>query len=349
MARGTKNTIPTVDEPGDPDSIHHDGAPYRKPVAYALVVVAIIGLVVAAVVQMRRVVDRDTLAATAGKAPKIVLVNQPAWVPVSLTNKINELVAISGSHSVYDRQLLKDVHDGLISQPEIAPWFEKVHGVRRVYRESAGDVIEVDCKFRVPVAVVQSGNGSGFWYVDSKGVVLPECFAEGDLTHVVFGQDGQTIFRIIEGVANAAPDPGMPWKGEDLRAGLELALVLSNQPCAKDVVIINVEGYAGKLGTRQPPIVLKTRYDTTVAWGHPVSGSTANFEVGAETKLARLNKLFAEYGRIDAKRQWVDIRMDKVLYRKDMEPQTTQTAEGSGTNIPARAGTILRASQTSAR
>ena len=155
--------------------------------------------------------------------------------------------------------------------------------------------------------------GMEYWFVDKNGVKLPEKFQHADVTRVVFTADGQTNVRVIEGVRSPPPVyAGQRWPGEDLASGLDLVRHLYGQPFANDIVKVKVDNFGGRIDSREAQIVLVTRYNTEIRWGRAWASTDAFIEVRPEYKMERLRRIVAEYGRVDAKERWIDIRFDKI-------------------------------------
>src|SRR5690348_12512383 len=93
----------------------------------------------------------------------IVIRNRPHWMSDFLVEKIAQTARPAGGRSAFDRQMLVDARAAL----EKNPWISKVHEVRRAYGRKPGDVLEIDCEYRVPVALVRWGEY--YWLVDRNG------------------------------------------------------------------------------------------------------------------------------------------------------------------------------------
>jgi hypothetical protein len=213
-----------------------------------------------------------------------------------------------GMHSALDDSLLKETADLLNKNP----WIAKVHQVRRVYGKKPGDTIEIDCDFRAPVALVKWG--IYYWLVDGNGVKLPEQYTADLVPKVMLDSHHQTNIRIIEGVKNAPPETGHKWQGDDLAAGLDMIRLLFAQPFVNDVMKVDVSNFAGRVDVREAQIVLVTRWNTQVRWGRPVNASDFFIEIPTARKLQDLQMVYAKYGRVDAKQEWIDIRYDQITY-----------------------------------
>ena len=132
---------------------------------------------------------------------------------------------------------------------------------------------------------------------------------------MVFSADGTTHIRLIEGVRHVPPrDAGQTWPGEDLAAGLDLVTHLYGQSFAQEIVKVNVANFGGRVDPREAQVVLVTRYNTEIRWGRPWGATDAFVEVAPERKVQYLRRVLAEYGRVDARQPWIDIRFDKITY-----------------------------------
>jgi hypothetical protein len=243
--------------------------------------------------------------------PRVVLKDRPGWMSDALANKIVRVAAPDVAHSAFDHTLLVNTASLLRNHPDTAPWVRAVKSVRRAYDTGPGDLIEVDCEFRAPVALVRWE--LYFWLIDGDGVLLPEQYTLADLRKVMY--DGNRIaLRIIEGVASAPPQSGQKWNGPDLAAGIDMVKLLHAKPYADEVERINVTNFAGRQDQREAQLVLITRYQTQVRWGRPINARDYFVEVTPAQKLEYMARIFQQFGRVDAKHSAVDLRFDRVTY-----------------------------------
>lgn len=273
----------------------------------------------------------ETQYATSTVPPRIVLKNRPAWMRDDLADQITTAAKVGTAASAFDQSVLRDVQDQIMSDPDVFPWIEKINLIRREFGGAPGDTIHVDATFRAPIALVRSGDE--FWMVDSQGRKLPKkCDADGVLRRIV-SDDGKIVLRVVDGARNSPPDVGSLWKGADLQAGLELLRLLNDKPYAQDIVKVDVSNYAGRLDNAAAQLVLITRFNTQVRWGRPVSSTDYFVEVSPARKLAVLERLVADYGQVDAKRPWIDIRFDRVTYPRPTPaaPPTENAATAADT------------------
>lgn len=254
-----------------------------------------------------RAVERTYLLAA--DPPQVVLKNRPAWMTDFLATQIAQSARPRGAHSALDHDILRNMVDKL----QTNPWVRQVRQVRRVFGQRPGDTLEIDCEYRTPVALVAWG--LDYYLVDGDAVLLPEKFSPKDLPRVMFTGEGtrrQTNIRVVEAVKSQRPvEPGQKWAGADLAAGLGLARLLCGQSCAEEITRINVENFAGRKDNTAPQLVLKTLYNTEIRWGEPVDAAF-HVELAPQQKLKRLAAVREQYGRVDAKHSWLDIRFDRI-------------------------------------
>jgi hypothetical protein len=256
--------------------------------------------------------------AFARHAPRVVLKNRPAWMSDFLAEQIAKTARPGGASSAFDHRLLVDT----VSLLRANPWIREVKQVRRGYEKSPGDMLEVDCDYRAPVALVRWKDY--FWLVDGDGVKLPEAFSAADVPRIIKGGNGKMNIRIVEGVRQPPPESGMKWSGDDLYAGLELVKLLFGRDYTEEIVKVDVSNYARHVDAKAPQIVLVTKYDTQVRWGQAITPRADEFfvEVTPAQKLAYLETIWKDKGRVDGNFAWVDIRFDTPTI-----PNPAQTAK----------------------
>ena len=239
----------------------------------------------------------------------VVLKERPNWMNDFLVEQIALIARPVGPHSAFDRQLLEDTAGALKSNP----WVRKVRSVRRAFTRRPGDTLEIDCEYRAPVALVKGG--PFYWLVDENGVRLSERFTEQDVPRIQFGPDGHTVIRVIEGVRRSAPHlAGDQWLGEDLTAGLAMVKYLFGQPFAEEILRVSVANFNGRVDSKEPQLVLTTKYGTQLWWGRPPNDRDVDsfIEVTPSRKLNYLALAKEQFGRVDANEKWLDLRFDKV-------------------------------------
>jgi hypothetical protein len=258
--------------------------------------------------------------------PQVVLMNRPAWMSDLLAEEIVRQAKPAGAHSAFDHQMLVDI-DRIL---RASPWIKEVRQIRRTYQDRPGDTIEIDCDYRAPVALVQSG--PAFWLVDGDGVKLPSMFNSSQLERVVRGADKKINIRIVTGVNHAPVGAGKKWPGDDLQAGLDMVKLLYGLPYAEEIVTVDVSNIGGRVKAKEPQITLGTTHEvlvdgelkqTYIKWGRPINGGNDFFvEIPTARKLEVLKAIREQKGRVDANEPWIDIRFDS--------PTFPSVASGSG-------------------
>lgn len=272
-------------------------------IAHASGVAVLLALCAAGLFYARQYVERT--ATRAAVPPTVVFTNRPAWMSERVARQLAASFAPRLATSVFDHELLVTVSKRL----KASPWIAQLRQVRRTYGKGPGDTLEVDCDFRAPMALARFNDD--YWFVDAHGIKLPERFAGNDLPFILYGADGSTNIRVIEGIRHAPPaQAGQKWIGDDLAAGLELVCRLYDQPCAQEIVKVDVSNFRGRVNTARAHFVLVTRYNTEVLWGRPWTASDSFIEVSPERKLATMRRVLSQYGRVDAGLASIDIRFD---------------------------------------
>jgi hypothetical protein len=304
MAKAKKTkTIPLKQDAGDAPTFKQTA---RRFVLNVLAVAVMVGGACAGLYYMRKHVERDLTFPD--RPPAVVLKNQPAWMSPLLVEQIVASVRPLGTHSSFDHQLLQDRVRVLSGNP----WIKRVNQVRRVYGKAPGDTLEIDCDYRVPVALVAWEDY--YWLVDGEAVKLPEQYTAEQLGRIITGSDGRLNIRVITGVRHPPVESGRTWPGEDLASALALVKVLHGRTYAEEIVRVDVSNFAGRRSIKDAQIVLGTKYNTEIRWGQPVNPRDFFIEVPASRKLERLAQIKAQYGRVDANQPWIDIRFETVTH-----------------------------------
>lgn len=330
MAKGKKNKPDTDARRNDPER----AARTRRLVLHLCLAALFAGAGATAFCLARQYVDREVAAAV---GPLIVVVkNRPPWMTDLLVRQIASaaqppvpqqstgashaggtaahhagLAALtdappaSNGYSSFDRQLLIETKKRL----DADPWVLHVRQVRRAFSYSPGDTIEIDCDYRVPGALVKWGGY--YWLVDRDGYKLPEQYTPRDVPKVVMSEDQRINIRIIEGVRRPPPEVGLKWPGEDLAAGLDMAAALAYRPYTEQILKINVANFGGRINDKDAHLVLVTRYGSEIRWGRPPA-DRESFEIPAGQKLEYLQRVYQQFGRVDARQPWIDVRFDSM-------------------------------------
>jgi hypothetical protein len=182
--------------------------------------------------------------------------------------------------------------------------------VRRVLRVTklATGVVRINCEFRTPTAWVQRGQRA--YLVDDQGAHLPLAVPIGRLDEFRPTRAGSPNLFLIRDATGSRPSVGQVWPGQDLQAALRLCRLMNGCVWRDQVQAISVANYGGRQVIGEPHIVLLLG-GSQVRWGR-APGEEMGVEIPAADKIAVLQGLYAEHGRIDAGRPHVDIRFSRT-------------------------------------
>ena len=222
---------------------------------------------------------------------QVDLADAPAWMGDSVRRELQELVATWCGSAALDQESLAQAATRL----DGSAWTESVQQIRRV----ADGGVRVTARYRRPIAVVQTHDG--YRIIDARGILLPGLYLRKNLPSLGM--------PLIVGVRSHASLTGAPWRGPDLKAGIELVRVLEGDPLIDQITAIDV----GMRDARHRVHVVLRTADGFVRWGLPPSESYP-IEPDAGIKRRLLRRVAAEHGgRIDAGGRIVDI-FDGAIY-----------------------------------
>ncbi len=206
------------------------------------------------------------------------------WLDESSRTRLERLVLSAVTADPFDTQSLAAAQGALMR----TGWF----ATDCVLRRGTGGVILVHGQWRIPAAVVRSGNMDRL--ISTRGELLEPQYAPDT-----------SGLRIILGARPDMPTRfGDPWIGGEVQAGLALLDYLRDTTGFEQVYAIDVSGYRAN-----KRLVIVTDKGNQVLWG----GRPDEFNPGqarADVKRQRLAKLRRELGRIDAGRQFLDVSLE---------------------------------------
>ncbi len=200
------------------------------------------------------------------------------WLAPRDVAEINSAVRFSGSASLYDRDICRQVAARYVDNA----WVEEVVSVRRQFP----DRVVVDLAIRQPFAYVR--RGGRYYLVDRRGCRLPvKPAARPDRGHPT-----------IKGIRTRAPSPGELWKGRPLIDSLRLAETLGGVLKGRgpglrlsSVEVTQAQGSFDKL----PQLVARTESGMIVDWGS-YSDSTTYLYPSVEEKCREVEKVLDGVG-----------------------------------------------------
>ena len=263
--------------------------------------------------------------------PVVALMNRPVWMSDRIARDVAVPVddAFAGLPSQLDQTPLESAYERLAANP----WVRSVTSVRRVPDEAGGpNRVEIECEWRTPVAIVRFGGAdeAGVYRLvadaepeGGEGAIpLPLRYTADEIRAFTQTPTNRASLRVIQGVAGTPPEAGRSWYGADVRAGLDMALLLHDEAGASDVTVIDVTGVSVPSRTNTAhgdlsPVILRTRFGTEIYWGRPPRASDFLVEPRDSAKLAGLRKsrdTFAPAGKYPA---WIDLRFEPVQLSRE--------------------------------
>ena len=219
-------------------------------------------------------------------------------------------------------------------------WISNITQVRReVAKDKSIQTIQIYVQWRQPEAWVRVNDQ--LFLIDPEGIRLPGDYRLEDRPRsrllVIAGVD----LPAADGGGATAAAPGVPRAGEkwaagkagalseDMTAAMALVDVLKKQAFASQIDAVDMTNFKGRKDARAAWITLRTIWPAdggsaggpvggaprVVQWGRPV-GEEKYWEVQADVKLKTLNEIYQRFGRIDAGRDYVDIRTEVVRLPK---------------------------------
>lgn len=258
--------------------------------------------------QPRVAFDWPPLRGEVSSAPAHPGAEPRTWVNADVRAELEALVLQNVSPNPLDAAGLPAARAALMK----TGWFRQDLRLER----DADSLVRVTATWRLPAAAVRWGG---------KDVLVSSA---GDRLPLEYAPDASG-YKAIVGVFHEPPDPGEAWLGGDVKAALGLLELLARVPGYEQVAGIDVTGFTGK-----HTLVIVTDSGARITWGGPVD----EFNPGQAThvtKLARLVQLRRDYGRIDAGRPAIDVRLVDNVYVIDTTGALAQALAAEGTK-PAK-------------
>ena len=212
--------------------------------------------------------------------PEIILVDVPEGIEDSIRTLIEPLTGGPWTRPDLCRRMAETL--------SASPWVKSVEFVRRF----AHGRVSISCQYRLPAALVQMGGD--FYAIGADRVRLPGTYQYSP------------ALVLIQGVTGMVPPAGEVWTGKELRAALDVVMLLHKEPFFEQVTAILVDNYGGRRDEHASHLQLVTAPgDHRIAWG-----SSPGEEIEENTvqqKIALLRANYRRWGRIDAGRREIDI------------------------------------------
>lgn len=212
------------------------------------------------------------------------------WLPLVERERIATLTAYAASGGrALSREPLEEIGRALTD----TGWFE---GTPTVRWTPEGRIL-AEGRWRAPAAAVRIGTREHL--IDYDARLLPLEYPSGDSNQIFLLNASQPIGKV-----------GEPWAGEDIRAALDLILLLQ-----RDRLLEQVAGIDLGQGRQSGVLSIITDRGARVVWG----GGPQHLrpaEQPTSVKLSRLRTLLDRTGRIDAGVDFVDLRPAQPLIER---------------------------------
>jgi len=300
-----------------------------------VVVLAVIAASYEGVTRIHKYGQANVAAERAKMVLYAKLMNRPAWLNgVILARIVGETEAFAGRDmetysrlaNPQDKEILADVAANYTKNPALREnaWIKRVTEVRRVIDKNRGtQTIEIYAEYRRPAAWVLIHGKC--YLVDDELVRLPHEYSEADRK----AMGGRVM--AITGLSEGVPEVGATFVGDDLAAGMKLVSLLRGKKYAAQIDAIDVSNLNGRKDHHASWIVLNTVWagqdgkPRPVLWGR-TPGEEKFWEISTAAKMKVLEDIYQKFNRIDAGKDYVDIKGDQVKVPKSSMPVDERSA-----------------------
>ncbi|HLG30287.1 MAG TPA: hypothetical protein VI387_08770 [Candidatus Brocadiales bacterium] len=221
----------------------------------------------------------------------------PSWAKVELLDKIRKAPIVEESHSIFERDLTKNIAEAYSGKP----WVAKVHYVKKEFPNK----IKIKFSLRKPFAVVKKGES--FYLLDSDCVRLSEKL-------YYWPDDNPEALFIRSNKLSKAPAYWEKWDDAGVQAGVNLVKFLRKNKVHKllNITTIDVSNVNTKHDSAKSDIVLTTKNGTQIKWGcsSAPGGCKMPGELSDTEKLQNLLSVAKAEGRNLSRMEYVDVRWD---------------------------------------
>lgn len=224
----------------------------------------------------------------------LVLVGVPDWANWDLKNRVAEIAGGT-------RFPLTEETASVLAR-NLAP-MSWLHGIKvRVTHDS----VLVHAQWRKPVVVIDIRETSSKIYVDEDLVVMDYM----PMPHLPIVEAKNVSLTIV-------PLPGQTFDAPDLKAAVELALLLHQAdaayapktPLLEQIASIDVSNYKGRKNARKEHIVLHAKDGAQIIYGAEIGEYAKHFEASDQDKIAALYGYYKEFGSFGAEAKYINLRI----------------------------------------
>ena len=223
------------------------------------------------------------------------LAGVPGWVNEELERKIYTAAIADSEDLRVDEDAAESEQKNIES---LVVWLADVKV------QVAHDIIEIEGRWRKPLAMVKTGLREPY-YVDAEMVVL-DFVAMPNLPIV-------KVKGLSRGLT--APFAGEVSRENDPAAAVEILALLdqrdridtSVRPLLYEIESIDMSNFNGRQNSRAPHIILYAKDRTEIIWGAEMGSWQRHLEVPDEEKVARLYGHYKEYGSLQNNVKYINL------------------------------------------
>ncbi len=230
------------------------------------------------------------------------LAKVPSWVDGQLQNKVLAVAAGDDGDIRFDEHAARSIRRNIEEQ---FAWLDDV--TVRVGQ----DVLRIEGKWRMPLALVRSGVGREY-YVDAEQVVLG-----------FVPMPNLPIVEITElSMEPEIPPPGQVWRCDDLAAAITILdrmnqmdrTLTPEKLLLFDIDRIDMRNFNGRRDEGEPHIVLYTKDNIEIIWGAEWGKWQQHLESEDKEKLAKLWGYYRQHGTLSVGVKYINLRdpQDKI-------------------------------------
>lgn len=243
-----------------------------------------------------RVLEQQVIAMPRYDTPlRVEWMAVPPWIENEANRHVlDELTAACGvepGDRMLDPQLAQRIGERL--RDSGLAWISEV---QRVAVRPDG-VVAISCSFRRPMAWVVQGKFA--YLIGEDGVRLPGRYLADGVV------DSPLV--VIDGVTSDVPAVGAAWDAADMDAGMRVVLACAPRRFNSQIRRVRVDNHLGRVNPLLPQIELMTDRPGSRIWWGRAPGEEHGCEISSEQKLALLESLYRQSGRIDMNRSYVNV------------------------------------------
>jgi hypothetical protein len=214
-------------------------------------------------------------------AENVEITPPPAWIHTDIKAEVVRDAGLTKKISILDEHAPQRLSEAFA----LDPWVERVAGVHTSYPAH----IRIDLIYRHPVGMVEVSGG--LLPVDAQSVLLP--------TAGFSATEAQSYPRIAGVTTSPLGVLGTPWGDAVVEQAAKVAALLQGVWQPLRLHHIQAQPIADGDGSGGTALQLVTRGGAVFLWG-AAPGNETDGEAKAAGKLARLEKLAAEFKTLDA-------------------------------------------------